>query len=221
MALASSLITPRGRPLRYSANDVLWLQRAVEAEGEPRPLVAQTLVNRWAWLTDTRPGLYPTLASLVRAYAVPVNPEWFPDGAKHLQQLAGIKDPEQRTKLIAKATARRDHASTRTTFSGRTELAVRQALTGPITVPAGALHYAASWVERPQLPLLYAGKQGENSIWGERKGQGIGALYAFATMGPTVPHSELMGERPHAVIAFFFLVGGAAFGLSRFRRHRT
>lgn len=217
--MRAQLATPAGKPLSFNADDVLWLSRAVEAEGEPRDLVAQTLVNRWAWLRDVSPGRFPRLQDLVRAYAQPVNPAWYPDGAKHAA--AVTKSPEQAAELERRAEARRDLHSTRTTFSARTLAAVRQALHGPITLPAGGLHYAAAWVERPDLPLLVQGVPGQsNSIWGESGGRGVGALYAFQVPGPQFAQAAVLGERPHAVLAFLFLAGGAVLGLTGLRRRK-
>lgn len=206
--MSAQLATPNGRPLQFTPEDVLWLSRAVEAEGEPRDLVAQTLVNRWAWLTDTQPGRYARLADLVRAYAQPVNPAWYPDGAKHLASVQ--THPEQSGDLERRAQLRRDVLSTRVSFSPATQAAVRQALYGPITLPAGALHYAAATIVRPDLPLLLAGAPGRNAFWGESNNRGIGALYSFIVPGPVLEASRMLGERPHAVLAFLFLVGGGA-----------
>lgn len=228
----AQLASPGGKPLSYSADDVLWLSRAVEAEGEPRDLVAQTLVNRWAWLADQMPGKFRTLAALVRAYATPVNPLYYPGQALSIEEIAkaeargqkkGLTPAElaaQRAALERKAETRRDVLSTRKQFSPATNAAVRQALMGPITLPAGAVHYAASWVERPDLPLLVEGGPGRNSIWGAEGNRAIGALYHFWEAGPTATYAAAFGEKPHAVIGFLFLTGGSLVALAARRRKR-
>lgn len=97
------LWTRNNRPFEYSATDAdaLTLARAVAREGRPYDAVAWTLVQRFAWLWPK----YPTLAELVRAYAQPVNPRWFPDGDLHQRKIerlrragnaAGIVDEERR-----------------------------------------------------------------------------------------------------------------------------
>lgn len=192
----------------------------MQAEGPPADLVAQTLVNRWAWLQDYNPGRYPTLTALVRAYASPVNPAWFPEGEKEREAEAAAQSPAELEHLKTRAIERRDVHSTRTAFSLVTANAVNQALSGPITLPAGVVHYAVSTKKRPDLPLLIDGGPGRNSFWGESAGRAVGALYAFWQAGPTVAHAPLLGERPHAVLAFLFLTGGALFGLSRRRGKR-
>jgi hypothetical protein len=219
--LPGQLSSPKGKPLSVSADDVLWLSRAVEAEGQPRDLVAQTLINRWAWLQDFAPGQYPTLQALVRAYAQPVNPRWYPQGDKFLESYAKAA-PAAQPALMQRALNREQHHSTRVQFSPGTEAAVQQALRGPITLPAGALHYAAATVKRPDLPLLVPGVLGQtNSIWGESDGRGIGALYAFETAaGPTFRNASLLQGRPHAVLAFLFLTAGGLLGLRGLRGKR-
>lgn len=217
--MAGQLSSPLGKPLQFSADDVLWLSRAVESEGEPRDLVAQVLVNRWAWLSDYRPGAYPRLADLVRAYAQPVNPRWFPQGDLFLARLEKAPTSE-RAALLQQATRRQAQHSTRVQFSAATDQAVRQALTGPITIPAGALHYAAPTVIRKDLPLLRQGRPGVNTIWGESDGRGVGVLYSFITPGPSFPRAQLLEGRPHAVVAFLFLTGGALLGLRSLRRRK-
>ena len=174
------LVTPRGYSLAWTDEDRLWLLRAVEAEGEPRPLVAQTLVNRFAWLWDTTPAKYLTLTELVRAYAQPVNPAWFPDGKAYLQTLPKLPE-DQRAPALARAHARREH-SARTRFSPGTVAAVDQALYGPITLPMGALHFAAPSVARPDLPVLVpSSSTSENTIYGDVSPGSARALYALSS----------------------------------------
>lgn len=218
--MSRPISSPKGKQLAVTADDRLWLARAVEAEGAPRDLVAQVLVNRWAWLADEHPGLYPTLTSLVRAYAQPVNPRWYPTGDLFAKRLERAPEDE-RDALRAQAERREAVHSARTTFSARTDAAVTQALQGPITIPAGALHFAAGWVNRPDLPILVRGSATSNTIYGEARGRGIGALYAFDDGGPSFPRAQLLTGRPHAVIAFLFLTAGGLLGLRSLRRRRN
>lgn len=132
------IVTEGGTRLEITPEDSLWLARAVEAEGEPRDQVAQVLVNRWAHLWDRFPGTYPTLTSLIRAYAAPVNPTWFPDGAKHLAWMRAHPTDEHE---LAAAVRRRDVHAQRNEFSERTRNAVASALYGPLTIPPGAVHF--------------------------------------------------------------------------------
>lgn len=203
-AQTTQIVTPQGRTIPWDADDRLWLLRAVEAEGEPRDLVAQTLVNRWAFLWDTTPGKYTRLLELVRAYAQPVNPAWFPDGKLYLQSIpkleaTGVQQAELR------AQKRRDVYSTRTSFSPNTVTAVEQALRGPVTIPAGALHYAAPSVQS-QLPILVPAHDAQsNVIYGEAGGRGSRARYSLTVQGQA-------GPSPHARVAVS-LVALLFFGL--------
>jgi len=118
--------------------------RAVQAEGRPRPEVARTLVNLFMYLRSgprvhqsplsdehetapTRPVLYPTLESLVRSYAQPVNPRWYPDGSKIRERLPSLT-PADRATVLKRAAARRDVHSTRIQFDRDTHEAVERAL---------------------------------------------------------------------------------------------
>lgn len=74
--------------------DRLWLLRAVVAEGKPEPMVARALVN--LFMLQRSKGSGQTLSKLVRAYAQPVNPRWFPDGDLHQAALANGQDTAAR-----------------------------------------------------------------------------------------------------------------------------
>lgn len=160
----SHVISAGGRRLPIYPFDWVWLARAVQAEGEPRDLVAQTLVNRWTWFRDQGQIQFPTLTALVRAYAQPVNPAWMPGGHLHEAVLRETADPVARAQLHERARVRRDVHAKRTTFDADTHAAVAQALaTGPITIPQGAVHYSAS---ASKLPVLVPGGPGKNTIFG-------------------------------------------------------
>lgn len=159
-----AVISPQSRRMRATYDDQLWLARAVEAEGEPRDLIAQTLVNRWVTLADR--GSADSLADTVRAYSQPVNPRWFPDGDLFRAALNAAA-PADRARLLARAERRRDELSRVTLFSSETREAVRRAFEGPITIPAGALHFAPETADRnARFKLLV---QGPNAIYGLRE----------------------------------------------------
>lgn len=108
-------------PYEVSADDKLWLLRAVEAEGAPKELVARTLINLFAWARAHGKEIGQSLAKTVRTYAQPVNPAWYPGG----QFVPLNAAPEE----LARAKRRRDVHSTRTAFSASTVDAVERALT--------------------------------------------------------------------------------------------
>ena len=200
------ILTPRGYSLSWTEDDRLWLLRAVEAEGPPRSLVAQTLVNRWAWLWDTTPGRYLTLTDLVRAYAQPVNPAWFPEG-KLFEQSLGKLPPEQRLAAAQRAERRRDVHATRTSFSPETVAAVDQALFGPLSLPMGALHFAAPSLARPELPILVpATSPGENAIYGDVLKGAARARYSLSN----ARDGSSPSRKAIAVIGVFALLVGVA-----------
>lgn len=177
--MAYVIVSPKGRALSWDGNDALWLARAVEAEGAPETLVAETLVNRWAWLADANPGAYPTLASLVRAYAQPVNPGWFREGKLFLAWLAAHPEltPEQVARERSRADVREYTHSKRDTFTPATYLAVNRALRGPLSLPRGALHFGQP--NNPELVPLVRGPG--NWIYA---GEAPSARYSVAEEGP-------------------------------------
>lgn len=94
------------KTIRYvlSNEDYLTLLRAVEFEGEPRDGVAWTLLQRFAYVYP----IYHSLSNFVEAYAQPINPQWFPNGKKHLEwvkklsstgKTAEALDEQRRAKL--------------------------------------------------------------------------------------------------------------------------
>jgi len=208
MAGGGNIVSPKGRVLPWTDGDALWLRRAVEREGEPRELVAQALVNRWAMLHD-RPGptAYPSLASFVRAYAQPVNPRWFPDGDLHLAQLEAHKGRGQMhlADMHARAQFRRDEHSTRKIFRDETDQAVRQALEGPVTLPAGVTEYAAdSPSARATHGAPYRALPGENAFWVHSPG----VLYSIAPESPTLSAGRaLRAGGVHAGFGVIVLMG--------------
>ncbi len=204
---STRIVSPAGKLLRWDDDDRLWLLRAVEAEGAPRDLVAQTLVNRWAWLADTTPGRYFKLSELIRAYAQPVNPAWYPSGGLFKKQLEAAPE-SQRPALLQAAERRELGHSTRTNFSPSTITAVRQALYGPLTLPPGALHFAAPSLVRDDLPVLVPSENGDNVIYGE-KGRASRVRYSLTADGGVGPSPGLRSTL--LVVALFSFGLGAAF----------
>ena len=123
-----TIISAGGKSLKVTADDRLWLLRAVQAEGEPRRAVAEALVNLWAWQRATGRS-EQSLAALVRAYAQPVNPRWYREGDLFLA--AKARAPEQdRPAMEAMARRRQEVHSARTVFDQSVMAAVEAALAG-------------------------------------------------------------------------------------------
>lgn len=204
----ATIYSPRGAPLVITSDDRLWLARAVDAEGAPETLVAQTLVNRWANLHDAQPYAYPTLASLVRAYSQTVNPRWMPGGdllSRHMAQL----EPREAAAELERAQRRVEHAQ-RNVFSPEAIEAVRRAVDGPIAIPYGAVHFgpqkAGDWAYLTLVP----GVPGvSNAIYRSHEGGGLYRLspipFAPSLWGPAM---ALETASPVAGLAI------AAFGLA-------
>jgi hypothetical protein len=156
-----------------TAHDVLWLSRAVEAEGSPREIVACALVNAFVLLYRRR--VYNTLAEFVRAYSQPINPRWFLGGdllAKETERLRRL-GRESEADAQESAARKREHVhATRTQFGAKTREAVARAL-------------ASSWrsditdFAAPSLDATGRGmvprsdpKPGENRFWTRLPGWG-------------------------------------------------
>lgn len=148
---------------RVTPDDRIWLLRAVQCEGRVEAQVAQVLVNLFAYLHSRSPGSAPSLTWLVRSYAQPVNPAWFPAG-KHFLRWHAV-DPIKYS-LIA-ATRREAMHSKRNTFDRRVMDAVTRALSlGPIDVPRNATDYAAAWIDASKkYKALAAPQKGVNRLW--------------------------------------------------------
>jgi len=139
-----------------TAEDRLWLLRAVEAEGSPRSMVARALVNLFVHQRTT--GGKRTLAQVVRAYAQPVNPRWFEDGDLFLSK----PRTEQERTLARK---RKALHSTRTVFSPQTVAAVREALS--TSWLSDVTDYAAPNVDATDKGYTPRSEKraGENRFW--------------------------------------------------------
>jgi hypothetical protein len=152
----------RTRLVNFSEEDVLWLCRAVEAEGPVQREVAQCLVNLWA-LTCSRVKQPPSLTRIVRAYAQPVNPRWYLSGDLH-QKWTQV-DPV----LYSSAHAvRREQVHSRLRdFSTSTVDAVHRALErGPLDVPKNATDYAHPRIDASRkYTALTEALKGRNRLW--------------------------------------------------------
>jgi hypothetical protein len=141
------LLTHQGTRYEPTAEDLLWMARAVEAEGRPQELVAQTLVNGFLWSREQL-GSKRTLGEWAQAYSQPISPAWMPGGQAYEEALATARDDTERAAIQAQGWRRQQEHATRTTFSSNTREAIRAALTGPPRFP-GAVDFAAAWVQKP------------------------------------------------------------------------
>lgn len=201
------LVTVKGTRYEPTAEDVLWLARAVEVEGAPRELVAQTLVNGFLWAREAFDSKR-TLAEWVRAYAQPVNPEWMPGGEHYERALLTASSDAERANIRAKGWRRQQEHATRTKFAADTQKAVERALAGPPRLP-GAVDYAAAWVDKPApwVPFTPA-KPGQNRFWSR---PGAAGWTGYAVDGATPVASSGRGVLPWLAVA----IGGAVLWLSR------
>lgn len=141
--------------------DKLWLLRAVQCEGRVERQVAQTLVNLFALLYSRKAA--PSLTELVRSYAQPVNPEWFPEGKMFLRWHA-INPSVYK---LADATRREKLHSTRLVFRSDVMEAVDRALAlGPKDIQSNCTDYAASWIDASKkYAALTPPERGVNRLW--------------------------------------------------------
>jgi len=211
MALNNAPIaTIIGRNTRSTVdeNDRLWLLRSVEAEGQPRELVAQTLVNRWAFLRDSGFAReYPTLASFIRAYSSPMDPRFTTSGHLTAQKLRDATSTADKQKIATEA-ARNTDFQRRMTFSDDTKAAVQRALfEGPKDLPAGVIHFAANYVTPlGKQVLVILGDDDHNAFY--RTDSSVGYLYSVAPI-----------QVQQANIASLAIVGGLLyFGYKSWRR---
>lgn len=169
-------ITSRDGKFRYepTSDDVLWLRRAVQAEGQPRVRVAQTLVNGFVF-GRVRGILTRSLADYVRSYCQPVNPRWFRTGDRYRIAFELARTDEAKTALYQKAYEREYVHSTRTTFTAETHAAVQAALARGPDLPR-ATDFAAPYVRNELGELVLYTKpspwlalttptQGQNRFW--------------------------------------------------------
>lgn len=179
-------IVARGKastPYPVRASDVLWLMRAVEAEGPVQAHVAAVLVNGFTWARAN--GKWNrTLADWVRAYAQPVNPAYYPDGELFRKAYDAADTEDAKATLLRRAEARRDVHSKKREFTTATQKAVVNALEGRTKFPAEATDYARWDVDasgKGYRPLQVATK-GQNRLWARPGTEGWDG-YAVAGAG--------------------------------------
>lgn len=175
--------------LPVSAKDVLVWARAVDAEGYPEIGVAWALLQRAAWLKVQ--GKAISLGSLVEQYAQPINPAWFPQGAKHLaemERLLSTGDTQAASSEEARATARVKLANKEwSEISADTKRVLMSIISGQSRTPVvGAVHYWASrgpdfisnQARKPELILLdrgYGFGPGRNVFFADKGSTRFGA----------------------------------------------
>lgn len=200
----------RAEHVSYSPTheDVLWLKRAVQAEGPPRARVAATLVNKFMW-ARARLNSRRTLAQFVRAYAQPVNPRWFIGGDLYEAKVRNPKLTEKQRSAERNAALLRERVhSTRDSFKGETESAVQQALTSAPEL-RDATDYA-KWDApgKPGMVALTQAVPGTNRFWRAPAAEGwAGYTTALAAVPLEVSGGALV------------FVAGCALALYLVRRH--
>jgi hypothetical protein len=153
-------------PYQVTADDALWLARAVEAEGPVQSQVAATLVNGFCFVRARR-GYKGSLASWIRAYAQPCNPRWYTNGDLFLASIADKSEAEKAAARTQASKRERVH-SARRTFTQATQAAVSAALNGiGSTIPPTATDYAAANVNASSkgYTALADSKGGVNRLW--------------------------------------------------------
>lgn len=134
-----------------TADDLLWLARAVKYEGGSEIATAWSLAQRFVQVREQGSTRYPTFRALIQAYAQPVNPIWRRDGSmcrvggEWYDRCRGSYCPCEESRLAV-----RDRAAVDPVLE-ELELMRRWAAGAfPNPVPR-AVHYAADFVVRPQL----------------------------------------------------------------------
>lgn len=124
-------------------DDIITLLRAVYREGPNYEAVVWSLLKRFAFYYGK--GKYNTLAGLIKAYAQPINPDWFPDGKEHLKWLKTLSGNEK-DREISNANKRVEYSKTsEDQIPTKIKNIVYGVLNGSISdlVP-GSVHYIAS-----------------------------------------------------------------------------
>lgn len=218
-----AVILPSGKAYAPTADDRTWLLRAVQREGQPRRLVAQTLVNRFAWLHSR--GHYPTLASFVRAYAQPVNPRWYPEGDLHRAAVSTIQNKpdlsssqkrDQVAELEKRAAARRDVVAVSSRFDPPVVEAVDRALElGAVDLEPGTVHFAAPTIRRAWPVTHESASASENRFYKERDGRSGTFLYSVAAAVASVAPPPARARTGVAAILVGFFIALFSFGRRR------
>lgn len=165
------------------------LARAVDEEGYPREGVAWALIQRAAWLRTK--GVQVSLGKLSQQYAQPINPAWFPTGAKHLAEIARLSrlgDSAGVAAENARAVTRVKKASQSwEMLEPETHEVIGQILAGSSKSPVkGAVHY---WASRAQDFLGNQAKKPDLILLDRGYGFGPGRNVFFAEKG-----SEKFGD---------------------------
>lgn len=217
------IYSPLGRQLTVTDTDRLWLARALEREGEPRRLVAQTLVNRWANASDWKPHRWPALTDMVREYSQPVNPGWFPGGrllAKRVAELEARGEHAEAQAELRRAELRPAYAAANS-FSAPTLEAVHAALYGPLEIPHGAVHFGPQKESWASLTLVPGGPELNAIYASDGPAAGTYRLAPIAFHASVwAPAAALDTAPPVAGLVVMALGLGAVFRLSRALRGR-
>ena len=153
-------------PYQVTAEDALWLARAVEAEGPVQSQVAATLVNGFCFMRAHK-GFKGSLTTWIRAYAQPCNPRWYAKGDLFLASIAGKSEAEQAAGRTQASKREKVH-SARNTFTQATQTAVAAALNGiGAAIPPNATDYAAAHINATGkgYTALADAKGGVNRLW--------------------------------------------------------
>lgn len=194
-----NIVTSKGQRLRVERPDRVELARAVEAEGEPRDLVAQALVNRWAHLRDA--GAVMPLGELVRAYSQALSPRWWPTGDRHLAEMRAAPDDATRADLERRAVRRQQVHAVRELFQPATLRATQKALSGPLSIDPRIVHFAIDTPERrARFPLIEL----HNGVGFYGAERGEAQRYSLPPGGPTMAAAAVLDDgKASTAIAFF------------------
>ena len=183
-----AIIASNGQTYVVTPADRLWLLRAVQAEGPVQAQVAEALVNLFAYRMsrgelNPSSGKAPSLQSLIRAYAQPVNPRWYLDGDLHRAALSRAQTDGERAALRSAAERRERLHSTRTVFDAGVTAAVDAALRGAHRTDV--TDYAAAWVDSSANYVARSpAVKGRNRLWTRAPGwAGYVASAAAAASG--------------------------------------
>lgn len=199
-------------PYTLTVDDYTDLARAVEREGPPQLAVAWCLLQRFGLLYP----LYPNLSKFVKAYAQPINPQWFSNGASHLAEVKRLKDSTLIARENTQASQREGWAKTPlTSISAKTLAVVDSVFAGaPSPVPL-ASHYAAPITRRSVAEATKA-----RADFATKRG------YAVIPAGNILTDNWFYGEAPMAgvrvttgaaspthgtALATFAITGGSGF----------
>jgi hypothetical protein len=132
-------------PYTLTVDDYTDLCRAVEREGPPKLAVAWCLLQRFGLLYP----LYSNLSTFVKAYAQPINPQWFSTGARHLAEVKRLKDSTLVARENTQASQREGWAKTPlASISQDTQNVVDSIFAGALSPVPLASHYAAPITRR-------------------------------------------------------------------------